>query len=203
MGISLNQINIYVFIWIIISIIYMLIYRFKGTRQSFEGYFQAIQSCICYGVVSIFVALGIFIVKEIIIQKIYIGLIIPLVWGLIGYSIIKACLKRDFSINIQILKIETNIIERIIRMIILLFFFVVFLFMAGVMVYIAVTEFNGELLRMLIMIMVGIVCIGGGIIVLNDFLNNYTQKRLRINMRMLILIMSILLLLIFILAMFL
>ena len=91
----------------------MILYRFKGTRQNFEGYFQAIQSCIGYGVVSLFVVFGIFIVKEIVIQKMYIGLIIPLVWGTIGYSIIKACLKRDFSLNIRIIKRDIEILEKI------------------------------------------------------------------------------------------
>ena len=203
MGISFNQINIYIVIWIILSVLYMLIYRFKGIRQNFEGYFQAIQSCICYGVVAIFIALGIFILKEAIIQKMYIGLIVPIVWIAIGYSIIKACLKRDFYLNIQILKINTDIFEKIIRIALLLFFFFVFVFFAGVMIYLAITEVSNEPIRMAIMIMFGVICLGGGIIILNDFLNNYTQKRLGINMRKLIVAMVILMLIIFLLAIFL
>ena len=203
MEISLSQIKIYIFGWIILSMLYMVIYRFKGTRQDFEGYFQAIQSCICYGVVSLFVVFGIFIVKEIIVQRMYIGLIIPIVWGMIGYSIIKAALKRDFSLNIRIIKRDFDILEKMLRIVILLFFFGVFLFMAGALIYLGITEVSDDLIRMIIMIFFGIICLGGGIIVLNDFLNKYTSKRLRINMKMLVSALVLLMILIFILAIFL
>ncbi len=203
MEISLTQIKIYIFGWIILSTLYMVIYRFKGTRQDFEGYFQAIQSCICYGVVSLFVVFGIFIVKEIIVQRMYIGLIIPIVWGMIGYSIIKAALKRDFSLNIRIIKRDFDILEKMLRIVILLFFFGVFLFMAGALIYLGITEVNDDPIRMIIMIMFGVICLGGGIIVLNDFLNKYTSKRLRVNMKVLVSALVLLMILIFILAIFL
>ena len=88
----------------------------------------------------------------------YIGLIIPIVWGMIGYSIIKAALKRDFSLNIRIIKRDVDILEKMLRIVILLFFFGVFLFMAGALIYLGITEVNGDPIRMIIMIMFSVIC---------------------------------------------
>lgn len=101
-----DQVKQYLLGVIIFTLFYMIIYHMKGTRKNVRGYIDAIKSCFIYAVSFIFFIVGIGLVKQFIVEKMYMGLLIPLGWLVIIYLLLRQCLKTDFDIDISIFRLD-------------------------------------------------------------------------------------------------
>lgn len=96
-----EQVSRYIIGTIIFAMFYMLIYHKYGIRKSVVGYVQALISTLVYSLVFVFSIVGAGLVKEVLMQKQYTVMVIPVAWVLIMSCVIVSNLKKDFGIEDQ------------------------------------------------------------------------------------------------------
>ena len=85
---------------------YLILYKYKGRKQSVGGYVSAIRNCVTYVICGIFAIVGYGLTIKIIEQKTaYMGLLIPVTWYMLCLYLIKKAIQKDFGIAIDGIKI--------------------------------------------------------------------------------------------------
>lgn len=103
---TIEEIENYFKAVLIFTVLYLILYKYKGINKTFKGYIQAIESVITYAVCGMFVIVGCGLILGVIEQKSgYLGLPIPITWFMLVIYIIKHSVKQDFGINIDEVKV--------------------------------------------------------------------------------------------------
>ena len=109
MSFNIKQMIPYIPVMIVFMLVYMVIYNQKGVKKDFIGYKNAFGHCVVYAFLGIFIVVGYEMMKLCIGQSQYIGLIIPIIWLIIMYKIIKSFLKEDYGVDISLRKTDSQL----------------------------------------------------------------------------------------------
>lgn len=108
-GINLSINPVLLIIGLVIGLcIYMYCFAKRNPGAELIRYFQVLMNFITLCIVTIFLIVACCIIA-VLDNKQYMGLVIPIVWFLISYSIIKKIIAQDFQINIgNVISIDWN-----------------------------------------------------------------------------------------------
>lgn len=150
-----KDIRIFVIGVTIFTVLYLCLFSKKGMNINIRGYISAFISCIMYGVCSIFIIVGLGIVRQAIKQHSEnIGyVILCLGWLILSSIIVMKLIEKDFNIKFEFLsRIRAFIFKDIFKYI----FLIVPLLFTGLTFYAAYVS-RDNILQCVVLILVGII----------------------------------------------
>ena len=172
-----EQIQKYLTGVVIFTIFYLIIFHIKGRRKNLAGYSDAVKSCIIYAVMGVFFIVGIGLVKPLIVDKQYLGLLVPLGWLFIICLGVRACLKNDFDIDINIIKVDPVKRRLIWEIIIYSIIAIGFAFASGMIFFVAVPDLENQPYGPIPLVIAGLIFGIVSIILIRTIYYKITKKK--------------------------